>query len=252
MFSNNQYISSHIPSWTSCPHAIHPDTHSPAEWGNSSQWKQLFPTRSFLGLSQPIRGGLLVHLTLFLAWHSQSQGFQHTWCIVVCLLVVGRLTLVRPPHRCPLFWSQANQMHRLVIRHTWPGRLWVFAFCLVRMFVCASARASQKLCYPIPTMLCCLISRRLSLHSWLDPLLETKQWALCCPLKEPRASAIKRDKKKKKHVYWLIKMIRNRTIGEKWKVCECRLSVIKSWGERQGREGEKEWAVQTSHCEGYE
>lgn len=47
-------------------------------------------------------------------------------------------------------------------------------------------------------------------------------------------------------------MIRNRTIAEKWKVCECRLSVIKSRGERRGREGERELAVQTSHCEGYE
>lgn len=45
--------------------------------------------------------------------------------------------------------------------------------------------------------------------------------------------------KKNKHVYGLIKTIRNRTIAEKWKVCECRLSVIKAEG-RDGGEREKE------------
>lgn len=76
----------------------------------------------------------------------------------------------------------------------------------------------------------------------------------------PEASGYKKKqemrekRKKRKHVYGLIKMIRNRAMAEKWRVCKCRLSVIKSRGERRegGGEGERELAVQTSHCEGYE
>lgn len=81
------------------------------------QWKQPFSTRSFLGMSQPIGEGLQVHLTLFLAGDSQSQRFQHTWCIVVCLLVIG---CCGPLHRCrgsgPFFWPPANQIHCFIGR----------------------------------------------------------------------------------------------------------------------------------------
>lgn len=171
--------------------------------------------------------------------------------------IVGRLALVRTPTQ--VLWIQAiiltaGQSDASSHYHMWPGKLWALAFCLVCVSACMCMCASEQLCSPIPIMLCGLISRPLSLRSWLHPLLETQQWALCCPHKELEASAIKRDEKlkKKKHVYGLIKMIRNRTIAEKWKVCKCRLSVIKSWGERRGREGERELAVQTSHCEGYE
>lgn len=45
-------------------------------------------------------------------------------------------------------------------------------------------------------------------------------------------------------------MIRKCTIAEKWKVCECRLSAIKTKGRERGEM--RALAVQTSHCEGYE
>lgn len=63
-------VSSHTPSFTTW---ILSRSHSAAEWDDSSQWEQFAPARSFLGLAQPIGGGLLVHLTLFLAKESQSQ-----------------------------------------------------------------------------------------------------------------------------------------------------------------------------------
>ena len=185
-------VSSHSPSWTSCPSAILPDTHSPAEWGGGSQWKRLFPTRSFLGPAQPIRGGLLVHLTLFLAGDSQWRALQHTWCIVVRSLVVGRTPTQVPWIRAIILsGGQSNaSSHYYVAWHTFECLRFVL---FVRVRACMRMCASEELCNPIPIMLCSLISRPLSLRSWLHPLLETQQWALCCPLKELEASAIKRD-----------------------------------------------------------
>lgn len=64
-----------------CRDAIRPDSLSRAEWGSSKPVKTALSHSAHLDMAKPMRGGLLQHLTLFLAGCSQSQGLQHTWCI---------------------------------------------------------------------------------------------------------------------------------------------------------------------------
>lgn len=177
--SSNQCVSTHTPSR---PSAIRPDTHSPVKCGRGSQWKWPFPIRSFLGLGQPIRKSSLVHLTLFLAGDSQSQRLQHTWCIVVWLLVVCRLTLVWTPAQVP--WIQAiiptaslsDALFHYHAHVAWQTLNACVLSCVCKcVCVLACTCASEELGYLIPTMLCCLISRPLSLSSWLHHHIETQQ-----------------------------------------------------------------------------
>eukprot|EP00064_Thunnus_orientalis_P019412 superscaffoldBa00004849_g19530 len=67
-WQSNQLSHCHPPR-----HPIHQQNEAMAANENSS-----FPPAAFLGPAQPIRRGLLVHLTLFLAKHNQSQRLQHT------------------------------------------------------------------------------------------------------------------------------------------------------------------------------
>lgn len=115
------------------------------------------------------------------------------WCLLAG--TVGRLALVRSPTQ--VLWIQAiiltggqsDASSRYQTHVAWQT-LSVCILCVCSMYVDVCIYGTLL---PLSHNALLPYQQASLTRSWLHPLLETQQWALCCPLKELEASAIKRD-----------------------------------------------------------
>lgn len=240
----SRIVSSHSPCWISCHSAILLDIHSPAELESHSQWKHIFCTSRFF-FSFPF--------LFFWGRLNQSQeAHAHTWpCF--WLATANQTQSSTPDARWStrgqawyIFWwfffgcgaptqvlwspaivPTASQSDASSHYHMGSGEFGILHFFVFHVRTHLSNSAS-----PFPSCFA-------GLSAGLFLRLNNGHCVLPLGVSYKKKQEMKKKKEKRKHVYRLIKMIRNRAMAEKWKVCKCRLSVIKSRGEKQGGRGRK-------------